>query len=177
MKIKLFNSPILRQAAHPVLPTEFNSPELNDLIKGMTETMYAEEGIGLAANQIGSDKSICIMDSSEPDAEGLRNKPRVFINPIIVSASAEYTMVEESCLSIPGVFAQTERFKAVTVKYNTVDGHLVEESLEGIEAIAMQHEVDHLNGKLYTDMLGPVKRNLILSRSQKYVKAKTRGVI
>jgi len=177
MKIKLFNSPILRQVAREVLTTEFNSPELNDLIKNMVETMYAEEGIGLAANQVGSDKSLCIIDASEPDENGIRNKPRVFINPVITGQTLETVTVEESCLSIPGVFANTERYKSVTVKYNTVDGHQIEEALADVEAIAMQHEVDHLNGKLYVDMLGPVKKNLVISKCQKYLKAKARGAI
>jgi peptide deformylase len=143
----------------------------------MTETMYKEEGIGLAANQVGDVRAICVMDSSDPDENGVRNRPRVFINPRIVASTSEFVIVEESCLSIPGVFAPTERFKGVTVRYNDIAGHELEEVLEGIEAIAMQHEVDHLNGKLYVDMLGPVKRNLVITKCQKYLKARARGVI
>jgi peptide deformylase len=177
MKIKLFNSPILRQQSVEVIPQEFGSEQLNNLVKEMTETMYKEEGIGLAANQVGDNRAVCVMDSSEPDAKGLRNQPRVFINPKIVASTSEFVVVEESCLSIPGVFANTERFKGVTVRYKTIDGHEVEEVLDGVAAIAMQHEVDHLNGKLYVDMLGPVKKNLIISKCQKYIKARARGAI
>lgn len=143
----------------------------------MIEVMYREEGIGLAANQIGYGESVCVMDSSEPDENGIRNKAKVFINPRITEATSASISVEESCLSIPGVFAKTERFSSVTVVYNTEDGLEIEEQLSGIEAIAIQHEVDHLNGKLYVDMLGPVKRNLLLNKSQKYVKAKARGSV
>ena len=170
MKIKLFNSPILRQKATKVV--DFQSGALKDLVKTMTEVMYREEGIGLAANQIGDTHDVCVIDSSET-----RDKPRAFINARITAATAETITVEESCLSIPGVFAKTERFKGVTVVYSTVDGLEVEEQLEGIEAIAMQHEVDHLEGKLYVDMLGPVKKNLVISKCQKYLKLKARGAI
>lgn len=177
MKVKLFNSPILRQEAKDVQAGEFGSIELNELINTMKETMYAEEGIGLAANQIGDSRNICVIDSSEPDDNGVRSNARVFINAKITAASSETVKVEESCLSIPGAFAVTERFKEVTVVYNAVDGHEVEEQLSGIEAVAMQHEVDHLDGKLYVDLLGPVKRNLVISKHQKYIKLKARGAV
>lgn len=177
MKIKLFNSPILRQKAVDITPMEYGTAQLNNIIESMKETMYREEGIGLAANQIGYGVNVCVIDSSDPDEKGLRNKARVFINAKITAASAESVKVEESCLSIPGVFAETERFKEVTVVYNTVDGHEVEEVLSGIEAVAMQHEVDHLAGKLYIDMLGPVKRNLVITKCQKFLKLKARGAI
>src|ERR1035437_3737646 len=144
MKVKLFNSPILRQTSVDVTNSELDTVEFKKLVQDMIETMYQEEGIGLAANQIGSDKAICVMDSSDPDEKGVMNKPRVFINPKITAVTAESVMIEESCLSIPGVFAQTERFKGVTVTYKTQEGNEVEEQLSDIEAVAIQHEVDHL---------------------------------
>jgi len=177
MKIKLFNSPILRQKAIEVTPDQFGTAEFKNLVDIMVKTMYEEKGIGLAANQIGDNRSVCVIDASEPDENDVRNKSRVFVNPKITAATTESVIVEESCLSIPGVFAETERFKSVTVVYNTIDGHEIEEQLNGVEAIAMQHEVDHLNGKLYIDMLGPVKKNLIISKCQKYLKLKARGAI
>lgn len=172
MKIKLFSAPILREVSTVV--TEYDPASLGPLIKDMAKAMYKEEGIGLAANQIGDKRAVCIMDTSE-DRDP--NQVKVFINPQITGSTAEYVRIEESCLSIPGVFAETERFKEVTVKYNKVDGSEVQEVLKGIEAIAIQHEVDHLNGKLFVDMLGPVKKNLVISKCKKFLKAKQRGVI
>ena len=173
MKIKLFTNPILRQKATEV--KEFD-PSLKALVDTMTEVMYREEGIGLAANQIGDSRSVCVIDSSEPDANGVRNKPRVFINPKITAATSEFVKIDESCLSIPGVFAQTERHRELTVVYNTIEGHQVEEILKDLDAIAMQHEVDHLEGRLFIDMLGPMKKNLVLEKCKKFLKAKSRGM-
>ena len=166
-KIRLINDPILRQPTRPVAVFD---AELQTLIDLMIKRMYEEKGIGLAANQIGSNKCICVIDTSEK-----RDTPRVFINPIITAASAKTIKFDEGCLSIPGVSAQTDRFDTVEVHYSLPDGSAKTETLSGLEAIAMQHEVDHLEGKLFIDMLGETRKMMLMNRYRKYMKAKARG--
>ena len=159
-KIKLLNSGALRQKAEQI---SFFDQSLKDLIEILNTVMYREKGLGVAANQIGQIKAVCVIDIS-PE----RNSPRAFVNPKILNSS-DLILYEEGCLSIPGVTEITKRYNAITVTYQDVDGNSKTEDLSGIEAIAMQHEVDHLEGKLYIDQLSVGKRLLAVKRHKQFM--------
>lgn len=166
-RIRLYTDPLMRQATRPVVKFD---EELQAFITLLTARMYEENGLGLAANQIGSNQCICVIDTSEK-----RDTPRVFINPIITAASAKTVKFDEGCLSIPGVSAETNRFETIEVHYSLADGTAKTETLVGLDAIAMQHEVDHLEGKLFIDLLGDTTRMMLLNKHRKYLKAKARS--
>lgn len=154
-RVKKIGDKILRQKTATI--TEFDQ-ELVDLVAEMTDIMREERGIGLAGNQAGVSKSICIIDITQ----GI-NPVEVYVNPEITSTS-DLIDFDEGCLSIPGVQARTKRFNKVTVKYQDITGTHKEEQLEGIRAVAIQHEVDHLNGKLYIDNLSRLKREMTMKK-------------
>lgn len=158
-KVKKIGDPILRKKTE--LITDFAGTYLYDLVTEMTTIMREERGIGLAANQAGISKAICIIDITQG-----KNPVEVFINPEILSQS-DLIDFEEGCLSIPGVSATTKRFSKIKVKYQDIDGNLKEEDMDGLRAIAIQHEVDHLNGKLYVDKLSRLKRDITLKKYRK----------
>jgi len=164
LPIRKYGDQVLRDATAPV--TEFN-PELWKLINDMTDTMYAAPGVGLAANQVGVSRQLMIIDLSvgeEPD--GLL----VFVNPEIVDPEGELTE-EEGCLSIPDfveIVTRPERLKCV---YLDQHGERQELLAEGLMARAICHEVDHLKGNLYVDHLRGLKKERILKKIQKLVKA------
>ncbi|OAG27804.1 peptide deformylase [Thermodesulfatator autotrophicus] len=152
-KIRILGDPILRETAKPV--SEING-ELQALIDDMAETMYEAKGLGLAANQVGELKRLFIIDLKQREGSP---ELLVFINPEIVEAEGE-TIEEEGCLSIPGYSAKVKRKTKVLVKALDRDGNPFEMELEGLGAKAVQHELDHLNGRLYIDYLSPLKKNL-----------------
>ena len=121
----------------------------------MTETMYAERGIGLAAPQVGVCKRVIIVDVSEN-----RDQPMALINPEFIQCDGEMMMMD-GCLSLPESYTETQRYSAVTVRYQDINGaeHTLE--AEGLQAGCLQHEIDHLNGKLFIDHLSPLKRQRI----------------
>lgn len=146
-KVKMLNDPSLRKSARPVSPGELSS--LSELTEEMTKTMKAYEGMGLAANQIGDERDVFVID--------VGNGPEFFLNARITEQSNP-TKYEEGCLSIPGITHETTRFNSIKLKYMKLDGSEHEQAFEGTEAIAIQHEVDHLAGKLYIDQLKPSER-------------------
>lgn len=163
--ITLFGDKILRKKVKPVNEVDL---EIVALIKNMQETMKNAYGIGLAANQVGEDKSIFIVDIS--DVEGYEDiKPIVFINPKIVEYSDEKSSYEEGCLSIPDVRFDVERPTQIKIKY--LDTNMNERELEADDLLArvIQHEYDHLQGILFTDLIGEnVKKfNRLLNKIQK----------
>lgn len=164
-KILLHSNPILRQKTELV---EKIDKEVLDLINDLIDTTYAENAYGVAANQIGSNKSVFVIDTAWLD--GSKN-PRAFINPVITGTKNPKSF-EEGCLSIPGVFERNTRFNDITIKYMTIDGNIVEEEYNGIDALAIQHEVDHLNGKLFIDSMPTGKRMLILNKSKKAMRSR-----
>lgn len=157
---------ILRVETRPV--TEING-ELQELIDEMAETMYAAPGVGLAANQIGSLKRVCIIDIAQQERRP--GKLLVLINPEIVEFEGE-SIEEEGCLSIPGYSAKIRRFARVLVKGYDREGKELEIEGEGLLARALQHELDHLKGVLFIDHLSPLKRNLFKKRWQKIQREK-----
>lgn len=135
--------------------------EIKQLVKDMLETMYAENGIGLAATQVNVHKRVVVIDISEN-----RDEPMVFINPEIIAKSGD-TEYEEGCLSVPQSYAKVERSSAVTVKAQNEQGEWFEIQAEGLLAICLQHELDHLMGKLFIDYLSPLKRDRIKKKLEK----------
>jgi peptide deformylase len=143
------------------------TPEIKKLVEDMFETMYEAPGIGLAAIQVGVPKRVVTMDLSKKEDE---KAPRVFINPEITWASDEPSTYEEGCLSIPDVHEDVERPAKVRVKYLDLDGKAHEEDAEGLFATCIQHEIDHLNGKLFIDHISKLKRDFIVKKFTKAAK-------
>ena len=137
---------------------------LRALMDDMVETMYAAPGIGLAAIQVGEPKRVLVMDLSR--GEGPR-APRYFVNPEIVWASEERIPYEEGCLSVPEIYDEVERSAQVRVRYLGYDGLPVEEDAEGVYAVCIQHEIDHLNGVLFIDHLSRLKRERAVAKVKK----------
>jgi peptide deformylase len=138
--------------------------EIRTLVDDMFDTMKDEKGIGLAASQIDVHMRVVVMDVSEE-----QNEPRVFINPEITKAEGS-TISEEGCLSVPNNYAEIDRAARVTVKALDRDGKYFELEAEGLLAICIQHELDHLKGKLLVDYLSPLKRNRIKKKLEKEAK-------
>ena len=135
--------------------------DIKTLVQDMFETMYDENGIGLAATQVDQHVRVFITDVSED-----RDNPLVFINPEIVSKEG-LVINEEGCLSVPHCYAKVERAEKVTMKALDKDGNEFEYSAEGLQAVCMQHELDHLDGKLFVDYLSPLKRDRIKKKLEK----------
>lgn len=148
----------LRTVAKPV---EEVNDEIKQLVSDMFETMKDENGIGLAATQVNRHVQVVVMDVSED-----QNEPRVFINPEITHKDGS-TISEEGCLSVPGNYAKVERAEAITVKALDQNGDAFELEAEGLLAICIQHELDHLKGKLFIDYLSPLKRQRIRKKLEK----------
>ncbi len=157
-----YGDPILRQKVRNVVDFE----NLNSLIKDMFETMYHEQGIGLAANQIGVDKNILVFDISHYDDDGDLSddsEPMILINTKIVESTGTCIM-EEGCLSVPDIRAEVTRPETIKIRYQDLDGNMHEKEFSGLSSRVLQHEIDHLNGKFFTDYLSPSKRKLIQKR-------------
>ena len=143
------------------------------LADDMMETMYDAPGIGLAAPQIGVLERLIVMDCAKK--EGEEPDPIIMVNPIITASSAEKSVYEEGCLSIPEHFAEITRPELVQVEWVDLDGKQYSEEFNGLKSTCVQHEIDHLNGKLFIDYLGPMKRQLITRKMQKFKREKLRG--
>jgi peptide deformylase len=153
-----FPDPRLRERAQPIDAVD---AELRTLAADMLETMYAERGVGLAATQVGVARRIVVIDVS---ADG--NEPRVLVNPEIVETEGS-TDSQEGCLSVPGYFDTVRRADRVSYRYQDLDGGTVTGTAEGLLAICLQHEIDHLNGKLFIDYLSTLKRERIRKKIEK----------
>jgi len=166
LKIIEVPDPLLRQISSPV---EAVTDEIRSLIDDMFETMYAASGIGLAAIQVGVPKRLLVMDLQEPKEEGGEpvREPRVFINPEIVSTSEGVRPYNEGCLSVPEQYAEVERPERIRARWLDEKGVQHEEDLEGLLAVCLQHEMDHLNGILFIDHLSRLKRDMILRKLAK----------
>ena len=138
------------------------------LMDDMLETMYDAPGIGLAAIQIGEPVRIIVMDLSREDEE---KAPRYYVNPEITWSSEELFSYEEGCLSVPEIYDAVERPARVKLKYLDYNGKAVEEDAEGLFAVCIQHEMDHLNGVLFIDHLSRLKRERAITKVRKLVRA------
>lgn len=163
LKIVEHPSPVLRKKTKPV--TDFKDRMLDTLIRDMAETMYDAPGVGLAANQIGISLRMAVIDVDWKEEDGKRNL-HVFFNPHLTE-KRDPIQFEEGCLSLPGVSETVKRFGRVTVEYHDRQGNPQTLKAEGLLAVALQHETDHLDGKLYIDHLSSIKRDLLLKKFKK----------
>ena len=152
LDILVYPDPRLRRKA---LPVEYVDDEIRQLIRDMAETMYQAPGIGLAATQVNVSKRVMVIDHSDE-----RNELQVFINPVIRNRQGE-TETEEGCLSVPGIVAPVKRAEAITVTALDHEGRINEFMASGILAVCVQHELDHLDGKVFVDYLSRLKRERI----------------
>ena len=158
LKILEYPDPRLRRVAAPVAAV---TPEVKALVRDMAETMYAAPGIGLAATQVDVHKRLIVMDLSEG-----RDELRVFINPELVTASGEIES-EEGCLSLPGYYDRVQRAEAIRVRALDQEGRPFELDASGMLAVCIQHEMDHLIGKVFVDRLSSLKRARYAARVRK----------
>lgn len=154
-------------------PVETFDDELRTLVADMFETMYDAPGIGLAAIQVGVPKRVLVIDLQEQeDEEGKPIRaPRVFINPEILDPSAEQSLYNEGCLSVPDQYAEVERPASIRARWQDLDGKVHEEAMDGLMATCLQHEMDHLEGILFIDHLSRLKRQMVLKKLEKMRKA------
>jgi peptide deformylase len=157
--------PLLKQVSTPVDQVD---DALRGLMDDMLETMYDAPGIGLAAIQIGVPKRVIVMDLAR---EGEDKAPRFFVNPEITWASDETAPYEEGCLSVPEIYDEVERPARVKLRYLDYHGKAVEEDAEGLFAVCIQHEMDHLEGVLFIDHLSRLKRERAVKKVAKQVRA------
>jgi peptide deformylase len=158
--LEVLRFPDKRLRNKAILVEHINS-EIKEIATNMLETMYAESGIGLAATQVNIQKRIVVIDLSEE-----KNKPLVLINPEITKLEGKETM-REGCLSVPDYFDTVERAENIEFNYKTIDNQLVKEKYDGLLAVCVQHEIDHLNGKLFIDYLSPLKRQRLKKKIEK----------
>jgi len=162
--------PRLKQVCKPVSAI---TPDLQRLADDMLETMYGAPGIGLAAPQVGAMVRLIALDCvKEVDAAP---RPLALFNPEVVWASDARLVYEEGCLSIPEMFADVERPAEVKVRWMGSDGTTQEEHFAGLWATCVQHEIDHLNGRLFIDYLSPIKRQMITRKMEKLKRDRARG--
>jgi len=157
-----FPDPRLRIKAKPV---EAVDAAVRRLIDDMLETMYAAQGIGLAATQVDRHVRLIVMDLSEA-----KNEPQVFVNPALTPLCEEKAPYDEGCLSVPGFYETVERPARVRIHALDRDGKAFEKEAEGLLAVCIQHEIDHLNGKLFVDYLSSLKRERIKKKLEKQQK-------
>lgn len=166
LTILRFPDPRLRK---PALPVETVDDRIRTLVSDMLETMYEAPGIGLAATQVNVQKRIVVMDVSEA-----KNQPLVFINPTLLEKEGESEM-EEGCLSVPGFYEAVKRAARVRVSALDRDGDPFELDVSGLLAVCIQHELDHLDGKLFVDYLSALKRDRIRRKLEKQARLETRA--
>lgn len=175
LSILVAPNPLLRKKASPVLEVD---TYVKKLLKDLEETMIAEDGIGLAAPQVGISKRILVMnvpaniDVDGAEIEGVDPKPELYhiVNPEIIWASDKLTSCKEGCLSVPGQFASIFRPEEVHVRYLDKEGNQCVTVFSYLQAACIQHEIDHLNGKLFVDYLSSIKRDMLIRKAQKIKK-------
>ncbi len=161
LEVLLFPDERLRNKA---IPVEQINAEIKEIAANMLETMYAESGIGLAATQVNIQKRIVVMDLSEE-----KNEPLILINPEITKLEGKEAM-REGCLSVPDYFDTVERAEKIEFNYKTLENEIINVETDGLLAVCVQHEIDHLNGKLFIDYLSPLKRRRLKKKIEKQVR-------
>lgn len=159
LNILRYPDPRLHKVAAPVRDVD---TRIRRLIDDMLETMHAAEGVGLAATQVDVHERVIVIDTSEK-----RDQPLVLINPELVWRSDERVVGEEGCLSVPQIYDKVERHAAVTVAALDRDGQRFERTVEGLTAVCVQHEMDHLIGKVFVEYLSPLKRDRVRAKMLK----------
>ena len=169
LTILRYPDPRLHTVAKPVAAVD---ARLRKLVDDMLETMYDAEGIGLAATQVDVHERLIVIDVSET-----RDQPMVLINPEITWASEETRVGDEGCLSVPGIYDGVERSTSIKVQALNLDGKLQVHEAEGMLAVCIQHEMDHLMGKVFVEYLSPLKRNRIKTKMIKQKKDEERDAV
>jgi peptide deformylase len=167
LNILRYPDPRLHTVARPVTAVDDRIRQLAD---DMLETMYASDGVGLAATQVDVHERVLVMDTSEK-----RDQPQVLINPEITWTSPEFAVAEEGCLSVPQIYDKVERPARVKVTALGRDGRPFELNAEGLSAVCVQHEMDHLNGKVFVEYLSLLKRDRIKTKMLKKTRDEQRG--
>jgi peptide deformylase len=167
--ILIIPDPRLKRPCEPVAQI---TPEIGRLAEDMLETMYTAPGVGLAAPQVGVTKRLLVMDCvKDPEAPP---RPMVLVNPVATWVSEEVATYEEGCLSIPDHYAEIERPAEVRVRWTGLDGRIEEEQFSGLWSTCVQHEMDHLEGKLFIDYLRPLRRQMITRKMEKLKRDRAR---
>jgi peptide deformylase len=166
LPILRYPDPRLHTVAAPV--AEVDEP-VRQLVDDMLQTMYEAEGVGLAATQVDVHRRVIVMDTSEQ-----RDEPRVLINPELVKVSEEMIVGEEGCLSVPTIYDAVPRHARVTVRALGRDGQAYEFDADGLTAVCVQHEMDHLMGKVFVEYLSPLKRERIKTKMLKKTREEQR---
>jgi peptide deformylase len=161
-----FPDPRLKRVSEPIREVD---EALRELARDMIDVMYDEPGIGLAAPQVASPVRMFVIDTDWTD-EGADRNPRVILNPEIVSREGRITW-EEGCLSVPDYTATVERDARIVLKAIDLDGNAIEEEAEGLRAVCIQHEIDHLDGILFIDRISRLKRSLYVKKRKKQLAA------
>jgi len=159
LNILRYPDPRLHRIAKPVLRVD---QRIRDLTDDMLETMYEAEGVGLAASQVDVHERVVVIDTSDD-----HDQPYVLINPELIVSSAEFTEAEEGCLSVPQIYDKVPRHSRVTVRAQGRDGNWFELEADGLLAVCIQHEMDHLMGKVFVEYLSPLKRERIRTKMLK----------
>jgi peptide deformylase len=167
LAILTYPDPRLNKVAKPVVAVD---ARVRKLIDDMIETMYASEGVGLAATQVDVHERVIVMDTSEN-----HDTPLVLINPELTERSEEMALNEEGCLSVPATYDKVVRHARVTVRALDRDGQSFELKAEGLTAVCVQHEMDHLLGRVFVDYLSPLKRDRIRTRMVKRARESQRA--
>ena len=167
LPILRFPDPRLHTVARPVSAVDVR---IKQLVADLLETMYGADGVGLAATQVDVHERLLVMDTSEQ-----HDRPQVFINPQIIAASAEMHVAEEGCLSVPQIYDRVERHARVTVRALDREGRTFDFEAEGLAAVCVQHEMDHLLGKVFVEYLSPLKRDRIRTKMLKKTRDEMRG--
>lgn len=167
LNILRYPDPRLHTVAHPV---EAVDDRVRELVDDMLETMYAADGVGLAATQVDVHQRIIVMDTSEK-----RDQPLVLINPEVTWASAEMAIAEEGCLSVPQIYDTVERHARVKVRAWNREGQAFEMEADALGAVCVQHEMDHLRGKVFVEYLSSLKRDRIRTKMLKKTREEQRA--
>jgi peptide deformylase len=167
LPILCYPDPRLHTIARPVMAVD---ARVRQLVGDMLETMYQAEGIGLAATQVDVHERVIVIDVSDT-----RNEPRVLINPELVAVSDELIFNDEGCLSVPAIYDKVQRHARVKVKALDRDGQAYQFEAEGLLAVCVQHEMDHLVGKVFVEYLSPLKRDRIRSKMLKKSREESRA--
>ncbi|MBU1002464.1 MAG: peptide deformylase [Proteobacteria bacterium] len=164
LKLRVYPDPVLAQKAARI---EAITPDVKQLAQDMAETMYANDGIGLAAPQVGQSVRLVVVDLSGPE---VRDDLRVFVNPVITEKSSEIVETEEGCLSVATLRANVKRAAQVTVQAQDLDGNELTIEADELLAVCLQHEIDHLQGVLFIDHISRLKRSLYDKKVKKWMR-------
>ena len=157
-EIRIYGDPVLREKAEPVNGVD---DEVRALARDMLDTLADADGVGLAGPQVGVARRVIVVHPPAPEPDEVREEPRVLVNPVIVEKGGSVVAAEEGCLSIPEVYETVKRPDRVRIRAIGLDGEDFEISAEGMTSRILQHEIDHLDGVLFIDRIGPMRRALL----------------